>query len=418
MLLHVARKSLLNRKVTVVLTIFAITVSVFVLLGVEHIRHEAKTSFTRTISDTDLVAGGRTGKINLLLYSIFRIGNATNNITWKSYERLASVRGVKWTIPFSLGDSHKGYRVLGTTDAYFKHYRYGNKQPLAMAQGSQFKDLFDVVIGSDVAKKLNYRIGQKIVLAHGVSTHSFSVHDDKPFTVVGILKPTGTPVDQTLHVSLAAIEAIHLGWSNGVRLAKKAASVSDVSAHDLNPREITAFLVGFESKVMTFSYQRLVNDYPKEALMAILPGAIISELWQMIGSVEVILLIISALVLLSALIGMSTMLLSSLRERNRELAILRAIGAGALFNLLLIEIEVLLITLAGILIAIASLFVFLYFGQELLMAEYGLFISIYFITPRILAIVSVILFSSLLLGLIPGFIAYRRSLQQGLTIRQ
>ncbi len=418
MLFNVAKKSLLNRKVTAFLTVLSIAVSVFVLLGVEHIRHEAKIGFTRTLSDTDLIIGARTGKINLLLYSVFRIGNATNNISWQSYQRLSQVKGVKWAIPLSLGDSHKGYRVLGTTDAYFEHYRYGKKQPLQFTKGKRFQGVFDVVLGSEVAKKLSYDLGNKIILAHGVSATSFSLHDDKPFTVVGILKPTGTPVDQTLHVSLAAIEAIHIDWHNGIRVPGKSIPAEQVSQHDLTPKNITAFLLGLESKAATFGFQRLVNDYPSEALMAILPGATLSDLWQTLGSVETVLLVISVLVLLSSLIGMSTMLLSSLRERNRELAILRAIGASAWFNLVLIEFEVLLLTLSGIVLAMLGMFVVLFLGQERLLSAYGLFVALQFVTPRVLVMLAGIIVSALLLGLIPGWFAYRRSLQQGLTVRQ
>lgn len=418
MLLKVARKSLLNRKVTALLTVLSIAVSVFVLIGVEHIRHETKSNFTRTLSGTDLIVGARTGQINLLLYSVFRIGNATNNISWQSYQKLANSPLVKWTVPISLGDSHKGYRVLGTTQDYFKYYRFGDKQPLRLAQGKRFSGVFDVVLGAEVAKKLGYKLGEKVVLAHGISDTSFSMHDDKPFTVVGILAPTGTPVDQTLHVSLAAIEAIHIDWQNGVRVPGHSIPADKVTQYDLTPKNITAFLVGLNSKIATFGVQRMVNEYPNEALMAILPGATLASLWQTIGFVEKVLLVISVLVLLSALIGMSTMLLSSLRERNRELAILRAIGASPLFSVLLIELEVLLLTLAGMALAVLALFAVLVLGKDFLVSEYGLFVSTVFITPQVIKIMLVIVVAALLLGLIPAVLAYRQSLQQGLTVRQ
>lgn len=416
MLFTVARKSLFNRKITILLTVLSIAVSVFVLLGVEHIRQEAKNSFTRTLSGTDLIIGGRTGQINLLLYSVFRIGNATNNISWQSYQRLSKVKSVKWTVPLSLGDSHKGYRVLGTTGAYFKHYQYGNKEPLKLAKGAYFDGIFEVVLGAEVARKLHYDLGKKIVLAHGVSSTSFSLHDDKPFTVVGVLQPTGTPVDQTLHVSLAAIEAIHIDWKNGMKLPNKTIPASEVTQYDLTPKNITAFMVGLKRKTATFGYQRLVNNYPNEALMAILPGATLANLWQMLGNVETVLLVISVLVLLSALIGMSTMLLSSLRERNRELAILRTIGASPLFNLVLIELEVLLLTAAGIGLAMFSLWAVLFFGQDFMLTNYGLFIKASFFSVNTVAICLLIILAALLLGLIPAIAAYQRSLQQGLTL--
>ena len=121
---RLALQSLRNRWLTALLTVLAIAVSVVLLLGVEKIRTGAKASFANTISGTDLIVGARSGGIQLLLYSVFRIGNATNNMTWRSYEEIAKRKEVAWIVPLSLGDSHRGFRVLGTTKNYFDHYKY------------------------------------------------------------------------------------------------------------------------------------------------------------------------------------------------------------------------------------------------------------------------------------------------------
>ena len=127
-LLKISIDSLKNRLLTAGLTVFAIALSVFLLLGVERVRTEAKQNFTNTISGTDLVIGARSGSIQLLLYSVFRIGNATSNVSWKSCKTVSQLKEVAWSIPISLGDSHRGFRVLGTTVDYFKYYRYGQKK--------------------------------------------------------------------------------------------------------------------------------------------------------------------------------------------------------------------------------------------------------------------------------------------------
>ena len=225
-LIRIALASLANRRFTALLTVFAIALSVCLLLAVERVRTEARASFANTISGTDLIVGARSGSVNLLLYSVFRIGNATNNIRWDSFEHFANHRQVKWAIPISLGDSHRGYRVMGTSTAYFEHYRYARSQALKLAQGREFADdPFEVVLGAEVAQALGYGLGENIVLAHGVATISLVKHDDKPFTVVGILERTGTPVDRTLHISLAGIEALHIDWQNGMP-ARGAAQIS------------------------------------------------------------------------------------------------------------------------------------------------------------------------------------------------
>ncbi|WP_315982867.1 ABC transporter permease [Aliamphritea spongicola] len=218
LLFRIAAKSLLNRRTSVVLTIISIAVSVALLLGVEKVRDQAKQSFANTISGTDLIVGARSGSVQLLLYSVFRIGDASNNITWQSYQDIAGHSRVAWTIPISLGDSHRGYRVVGTNTDYFKHYKYGRKQPLVFTEGQQFSALHDVVLGAEVAAKLGYQMGDELVVAHGTGNASFAKHEDQPFKVSGILAPTGTPVDRALYVSLEAIEAIHVDWQSGTYL--------------------------------------------------------------------------------------------------------------------------------------------------------------------------------------------------------
>ncbi|SDZ07436.1 ABC transporter permease [Nitrosomonas sp. Nm33] len=417
MFVNVAWHSLLNRKYTVLLTLISVAISTFVLLGVEHIRHEAKESFSKTVSGMDLIIGARTGQLNLLLYSVFRMGNATNNISWESYRELATDPKIAWTIPISLGDSHRGYRVMGTTQDYFRHFRFGQNTSLSFAQGGPFVQLFDVVIGAEVARKLGYCLNESIVLAHGLGQASFSVHNDKPFRVTGILRPTGTPVDQALYISLQGMEAIHLNWKEGVKIPGKQISDHDIEKFDLTPKSITAFMVGLKSKMTTFHVQRQVNHYQKEPLLAILPGIALTELWQMMNMMENTLRLISILVLFSSLLGLSTMLLSSIRERQREIAVMRAIGASPFFVFLIIQTEVLLISLSGIIVAIFALVIGIFFAQPLLAENYGIFINHFVLNRETLGILGIIVMGTLLLGLIPALSAYRLSLHHGLAVR-
>ena len=270
--LRLAAQSLRNRRVTAILTVLAIAMSVVLLLGVEKLRTGAKASFAHTVSDTDLIIGARSGGIQLLLYSVFRIGNATNNMTWRSYQRIAERPEVAWIVPLSLGDSHRGFRVLGTNHAYFERYKYRRSRPLTFRSGGRFEDLFDTVIGADVAAELGYEVGTNMVVAHGLGRLGISKHDDKPFRVAGVLAKTGTPVDRTVHVSLEAIEAIHVDWSRTGQQTSKRLSAEQVRQMKLAPKAITAARVGLKSKFATFKLQRYVNTYPGEPLSAILPG--------------------------------------------------------------------------------------------------------------------------------------------------
>ncbi|MEZ8064561.1 MULTISPECIES: ABC transporter permease [Vibrio] len=413
---HLALKSVLNRKATAILTILTVAVSVILLLGVERVRTEAKSSFANTISGTDLIVGGRSGQVNLLLYSVFRIGNATNNIDWKSYEEFSQHNAVKWAIPISLGDSHKGFRVMGTNHSYFENYRYGSKQPLTFQQGKEFNQLFDVVIGADVAKKLDYKIGDHIILAHGISDVAFSRHDNLPFTIVGILAPTGTPVDKTVHVSLEAIEAIHVGWESGANLGHTP-DAETLKTYDFQPKQITAMMVGLKSKIQTFALQREINNYRQEPLSAIMPGIALHELWGMMAVAEQALLIVSGFVVIAGLLGMLSSLLTSLQERRREMAILRAMGARPrhVFGLLISEASAL--TFLGITLGVSLLFALIAVVAPIVQQSYGINISISAITPHEWKLLMLVQVAGIIIGFIPAFRAYRQSLSDGMTIR-
>ena len=418
-LLRLALASLGNRRFTALLTVFAIALSVCLLLAVERVRSEARASFANTISGTDLIVGARSGSINLLLYSVFRIGNATNNIRWDSFERFAEHRQVKWAIPISLGDSHRGYRVMGTSRAYFEHYRYARSQPLQLRVGRTFTDdPFEVVLGAEVAQALGYGLGEQIVLAHGVARISLLKHDDKPFTVVGILGRTGTPVDRTLHISLAGMEALHIDWQNGMP-ARGAAQVSaeQARAMDLQPKQITAFLLGLNSKIATFSLQREINEYRGEPLLAILPGVALQELWSLMGTAEKALFVVSLFVVLTGLIGMLTAILTSLNERRREMAILRSVGARPWHIAGLLVVEAFALALAGVLLGLLLLYLGIAGAQGYVQAHYGLYLPLSAPSGYEWRLLGAILAAALLMGCVPAWRAYRQSLADGLSIR-
>lgn len=412
-----ALKSFRNRKFTTILTIVSIALSVTLLLGVERIRKETRTSFTNTISGTDLIVGARSGPIQLLLYSVFRIGNATNNISWKSYQEIARNPNIKWTIPISLGDSLQGYRVMGTNADYFEFFRFAGSRRLELSAGRIFKGVFDAVLGAEVAQALNYHVGDPIIIAHGAGEISLVKHDDKPFKVVGILKKTGTPVDRTVHVLLEGIEAIHIDWKEGAPIPGMSISPDKVLDMDLTPKAITAFFVGLKSRIAAFGVQRFVNDYTQEPLLAILPGVALQELWDLIGVAEKALLAVSGLVVVVGLSGMLIALMTSLNERRREMAILRSVGARPLHVFSLIIGESAILTMAGVVIGIVLLYVLLLVGRPVISSGFGLFIAIGGLSKYELLLIGMVCLAGFLIGLIPAYRIYRYSLADGMSIR-
>ncbi|MES2768090.1 MAG: ABC transporter permease [Bdellovibrionota bacterium] len=415
-LLKLSLKSLINRKVTTILTILSITISVTLLLSLERIRLGARDSFKNTISQTDLIVGARSSPLQLLLYSVFRIGDPTNNVSWASYQFFKNHKETKWTIPISLGDSHKGYRVVGTDQSYFDNYKFSGGKSLEISEGKKFEELFDVVLGYDVAQKLKYKIKDKIVLAHGSGAATFQDHANMPFKVVGILNKTGTPVDQSVHVSLEAIEAIHLGWETGAP-SRDGPTADDLLNKKLKPTQITAFFMALESRSGVLNIQREINDYREEPLTAALPGVVLSSLWQTLSFVENILKLLTTLVFLTSLLSLFLVLLTSLKERRREMSILRSMGAKPHFIFLLFVFESCSVTILGIFSGIIVTFGTLLIAGPMLTDKFGLILDLAQWTANDVTYLSMMFGAAFVVGIIPAFLAYRNSLSDGLTIK-
>ena len=411
MILRLAFASLIARALTVGMTILAIALSVALFLGVEKIRTGAKASFADTISGTDLIVGARSGSVQLLLYSVFRIGNATNNLTWETYQDIASHPDVDWIVPISLGDSHRQFRVMGTTPTFFERYKYRSGKSLVVNDGAIIDDLFDAVIGADVAATLGYSVSDPIVVAHGLA--SFTEHDDQPFRVSGILEKTGTPVDRTVIIGLRAIEAIHVDW----RIQGQSTPADALRQMELEPQAVTAALVGVKGRLKVFGLQRFINEYTQEPLLAILPGVALQELWQIVSIAETALVGVSAMVVITALIGMMATIFSSLNERRREMAIFRAMGARPRVIVGLLVLEAIVMATLGALLGLELLYIGLTIGQPLIDSAFGLWLPIEPPTLREVWVLLGVILAGAIVSMVPALRAYRMSLADGMTVR-
>ena len=399
-----ALKSLLHRKVAVSLSVIAMSVSVFALLGVEHARHQIKENFYSTVSGVDLIVGSRTSNINLLLYSVFRVGSPTRNIKYERYLELSDEKNIKWLVPISLGDSHRGFRVVGTVPAYFEKIKFGKKKDLSFLSGRSFSTPFELVLGSEVSSALGYKIGDQITISHGISEASFLEHKNFPFTVTGILKATGTPIDRALYVGLSGLELVHMHPN----LLRKSITELDQGV-SVKVDEITAIMVGLQSRHTTFKMQDKINRFQREPLIAVIPGVALSELWHMIRLLENSLLLVTILVFVAACLGLSAMLLSSIRERHKEIQLLRIIGAPSIFLFLLIELESLLITLISILIGTLFLSFVIFISQDLLVSFFGMSITANIFSRDTIMILVILIVAAFITSIVPAFLAYRRS---------
>ena len=421
-----ARRSAWNRRSTLVWVVVSLALASALLWTLERLRHDIRHSFSQSVSGVDLIVGARSSPVQLMLFSVFHIGSVPQTMRMDSVRHLAQHRSVSWVVPLSLGDSHRGFAVVGTTPAFFQHFAYGDKQPLQLQQGAVFADtldgLYEAVIGAEVARKLGYDLGQRITLGHGMDDHDHQGHGadehaDKPFKVVGILAPTGTPVDRSVQVSLQALEALHLDWVAGTPLPGGQIPADQARKFDLEPEEVTAALVGLKSRAAVFNVQRFVNHYEQEALMGVMPGVALGELWSVLGLGENALLAVSALVALVSVVSLMAVVLAGLNERRRELAVLRAVGAAPRHVLALLTLEGVWVTGAGVLLGVLLAHAGMALAIPWLQQSLGIRLQMAAPLPTQLAWAGAVFLAGWLASLGPAWRAYRLSLADGLSPR-
>lgn len=438
MLGSIALESLKRRRSTALLTLISITISISLLISVDIIRTQVKSSFTRTVSGVDLIVGAPSGQLNLLLSSVFNIGTPTKGIEWESVAALKNNRQVDWIIPLSLGDTHRGFRVVGTTNAFFTHFKYGDKQTLAFKNGAMFNTPLATVVGADIAADLGYKVGDSIIISHGLGNVSFNNHDEHPFVISGILQKTGTPVDKAVYVTLEGLEKAHSPHqghgSASTGITRPSAIQNPVSEHEhehenatesledynvnaFTPEQLSVVMIGLKNRVTALQLQYRINQNKTTPLMAILPGMALAELWQIMGNIEALLLGLSALIVACALIGLSTMLLASMRERYQEIAVLRSIGAGPGTLLLLIQLEAMFLAVISTALSVGLVVAIMALIKPWLSSEYGIFLSGALLGKSSLIIIALMLFATYLVSLFPAVAAYRRGLHSGLSGR-
>lgn len=531
LILRLALASLKSRKLTTALTVASIALSVTLLVGIETVRAGVRDSFAGTIRGVDLIVGARGGTLQVLLSTVFGIGNASGSVQLRTMERWQKHPAVKWVVPYSLGDSHRGFRVVGTSTEFYERYRFRQDGRLSFAAGGIAKTDTDVVIGWDVAQRLKYEVGTPVVVTHGLRDIGTSNHDAHPFKVVGVLNRTFTPIDRSVYVTLEGIEAMHDEGEAGAPAApvqgagsssreagskndavveankRRAASIpkappagvpmampgaepppgtpmvmpgaepppaavqqaappsgalvmpgaepppqvmeqvkaaaekaratakpkveetteehktehsdehGDEAEHDHGDDQITAFFVGTKNRFEALMLQREMNTDLVEPLTAIIPGVALGELWQNIGSAEVGLRVIAMFAVLISITGMLVALYSSLEARRREMAILRAIGAGPRTILALLVLESTLLAALGCVIGVAFVYGGLAIAQSSIEQRFGIHLALRALGETEYTYLAMVMLSGMLIGFVPAWKAYRTSLVDGLSPR-
>ncbi len=407
-LIYLTYKSIQNRKVTFVLSVISIAISVFLLLGVDKAVKSSKNHFINTINATDIIVASSNGSLDILLNLIFHISDPLKKVSYSVFEDISAYEEVEWAVPLSLGDTFNGFDVVSTNEDYFKHYRYSSHRLLEFDRGRTLNGFFDVVIGSKVAKKLHLKVDDTIYLSHGKHKH---VHKNRAFKVVGILKKSMTPNDESVFMQLKADEAIHMEWQSG-HFVDMQISSEKLARMDIKPKHIGGILIGLKNRSAILHVENKIDHYKGENLKAVIPAKALSKLYRLMKNLQDILMMISSAVFITAIFTMLSSMFSTLNERRREMAIFRSLGASSWSIFALFSIESFFIVFSGIVVGAVILDLTLFLVSFYAPLEISFGIDIYEFSMLFTMIVL-----ALLASMIPALKSYKNSLQDGLMVK-
>ena len=381
-LLRLAYANLKEHFLTTVLSVMLLAIGVGMVSFIITLSNQLNDRFNRDIRGIDMVVGAKGSPLQLILSAVYQIDNPTGNIKLSEASRVQNHPLVKYGIPLSYGDSYQGFRIVGTDTSYLSHFK------ASFSNGSVWKKSMDVVLGSVAAERLNMDLGSHFHGTHGLESEGHS-HDEAHYTVVGILKPTGSVADRLILTTTESVWDIY----------------QHESAHADDEGEVTALLVKFKSPMGIMQVPRFINE--KTSMQAALPAIEINRLYELMGIGFSTLQAIGLLILAIAALSVFISLLNSLKERKYELALMRSLGASPskLFGLVVIESLLLCVAgyLFGIILGRFGIMVLSSYGEEQFhfgVTQYGLASIEMWLFPFTLLV-------GLLAAVIPAFRAYR-----------
>ena len=350
-----------------------------------------KNTFTKNNPNLDVVVGAKGSPLQLVLSSIHHIDIPTGNISYKNAKKIMKHPAIKFGVPISLGDNFQNYRIVGTDKKFLKLY------DAELEIGSMWEKPMQSVIGSNVANFTKLKIDKFFVGSHGL-IDTGDIHSEQPYKVVGILKKTGTILDNLIITSLDSVWNLH---SNQNDILKNSDSL-----------EVTALLLKYKNKTSVFSFPRLINKNTN--MQAASPNLEISKLFKLTGEAHKIINYLSIIIVSLSFAGILFTLLNNINERKYDLAILRTLGftRERIFSIILIE---------GMTISILGSFIGLILGGIVYKCiEFFSLLGRNIVTGQldfiyeILTIWFVILIISFLTCLIPGIKVYKQNIRNTL----
>jgi len=396
---YIKARPLSNLLNTVILAL-GIAVIVFLLLA----SHQLEEKLIKNAKGIDLVVGSKGSPMQLILSAIFHIDYPTGNIGLEDARALARHPMVKQVIPMALGDSYKGFRIVGTDSRYPEHYK------AEIAQGRWWKNDMEVTIGSKVAQASGLKVGDRFAGSHGMGDGVGDEHAEHQYVVTGIMKPSGTVLDNLVLTTIGSVWLVHEDHSKEDSTAHVPQVTNQPDTLSGLPpgkegRELTVMLIQYRNPMAAIQLPRFINAQSR--LQAASPAVEVARLFRILGVGVSVVQGFSYLIIVVAALSIFIALYNALKERRYDLAVMRALGASQTKLFALVMLEGLLIALAGSLFGIFLGHVMAasigYLGEE---AEQAQFTGLIFLVEECLILGGALLIGALT-ALIPAIGAYR-----------
>ncbi len=340
-ILSIVYKNIKQRSLSSLLTMFSIMLGVALVIAIIILRQESEEAFNQTATGYELIVGPKGSSLQLTLNTVYQIGVPIQNMPLNVYELLKNDRRVKLAIPYVLGDNFKDFRLIGTVPEIFTEFEYKKGIRYRIEQGKIFENDFEAVIGSETSQRTGLKTGDTFTGSHGVDSYEGAeAHDEFNFKVTGILEKTFTPADRVIFVTMNSVWKIHDHEEDNQK---------DSAALSKNENTITSILLKLKNPVYFDLIRRQINDNKYEGInaQAVMPVFEIKQLFDIIGNINSILLVIAYLVIFVAAISILVSLYNSMNERKRDIAIMRSLGATKFTILKIIVLEGALLSLSG-----------------------------------------------------------------------
>ncbi len=338
-LFKIVWKSIKQRSLASVLTMFSIMLGVALVVSILILKQESQDAFSQTATGYEIIVGPKGSSLQLTLNTIYQIGVPIQNMPYDTYTKLKDDKRVKLAIPYVLGDNFKNHRLIGTVPEVFTDFSYQKDKKYQLKDGKFFTKDFEAVIGNETALKTGLKVGDTFIGSHGVESYEGSEgmfeHAEFKFTVTGILEKTFTPIDKVVFTSMNSVWEIHHHEAE-----EKYKERNDTTHREME-KSITAILISLKSPVYFDLLRRQINENKFEGInaQAVIPTFEIKQLFDIIGNINSILIIIAYLVVFVAVISILVSIYNSMNERKRDIAIMRSLGArkNTILNIILIE---------------------------------------------------------------------------------